>query len=120
MARPKADATTTPPRFPFALLRQVYLPPFQATVDAGVATFMSAFDSLNEVPASANAFTLTQVLRKEWDFKGFVVSDWNSIGELIPQGVAEQRCSRRRQSAPGRRGHGHGEQSLRHHTLRSW
>jgi beta-glucosidase len=73
---------------PVRLLRQVYLPPFQATVDAGVATFMSAFESLNEVPASANAFTLTQVLRKDWDFKGFVVSDWNSIGELIPQGVA--------------------------------
>src|ERR1022692_3486855 len=73
---------------PVRLLRQVYLPPFQATVDAGSATFMSAFEALNEVPASANAFTLTQVLRKEWGFKGFVVSDWNSIGELIPQGVA--------------------------------
>ena len=69
-------------------LRQVYLPPFQATVDAGVASFMSAFETLNTIPASANASTLTQVLRKEWDFKGFVVSDWNSIGELIPQGVA--------------------------------
>jgi beta-glucosidase len=73
---------------PVRLRRQVYLPPFQATVDAGGATFMSAFDALNEVPASANAMTLTQVLRKEWGFKGFVVSDWNSIGELIPHGVA--------------------------------
>lgn len=73
---------------PDRLLRQVYLPPFQATVDAGVATFMSAFEALNEVPASANAFTLTQVLRKEWNFQGFVVSDWNSIGELVPQGIA--------------------------------
>jgi beta-glucosidase len=73
---------------PTRLLRQVYLPPFQATVDAGVATFMSAFEALNEVPASANAFTLTQVLRKEWGFKGFVTSDWGSVGELIPQGVA--------------------------------
>jgi beta-glucosidase len=80
------DYNTT--EIPVRLLRQVYLPPFQATVDAGVATFMSAFNSLNEVPASANTFTLTQVLRKEWGFKGFVVSDWNSIGELIPQGVA--------------------------------
>jgi beta-glucosidase len=70
-------------------LRQVYLPPFQATVDAGAATFMSAFEALNGVPASANAFTLTQVLKKEWDFKGFVTSDWNSIGELVPQGVAK-------------------------------
>ena len=73
---------------PTRLLRQVYLPPFQAAVDAGAATLMSAFESLNEVPATANAFTLTQVLRKEWGFKGFVVSDWNSISELIPQGVA--------------------------------
>ncbi len=73
---------------PVRLLRQVYLPPFKATVDAGGATFMSAFESLNEVPASANAMTLTQVLRKEWDFRGFVVSDWNSIGELVPQGIA--------------------------------
>jgi beta-glucosidase len=77
-----------PVEIPVRLLRQVYLPPFQATVNAGGATFMSAFESLNEVPASANAMTLTQVLRKEWDFKGFVVSDWNSIGELVPQGVA--------------------------------
>ena len=73
---------------PQRLLRQVYLPPFRAAADAGVATFMSAFEALNEVPASANAFTITQVLRKEWDFKGFVVSDWNSIGELVAQGVA--------------------------------
>ncbi len=80
------DYNTT--EIPERLLRQVYLPPFQATVDAGVATFMSAFNSLNEVPTSANAFTLTQVLRKEWGFRGFVTSDWNSIGELIPQGVA--------------------------------
>ncbi len=69
-------------------LRQVYLPPFKATIDAGVASFMSAFETLNTVPASANASTLTQILKKEWAFKGFVVSDWNSIGELIPQGVA--------------------------------
>jgi len=70
------------------LLRQVYLPPFEATLNAGAASFMSAFEALNGVPASANAFTLTQVLRKEWGFKGFVTSDWDSIGELIPQGVA--------------------------------
>jgi len=68
---------------PQRLLRQVYLPPFRAAADAGVATFMSAFEALNEVPASANASTITQVLRQEWDFKGFVVSDWNSIGELV-------------------------------------
>src|SRR5215813_881778 len=74
---------------PDRLLRQVYLPPFQATVEAGTASFMSAFEALNGVPATANAFTLTQILKKEWAFKGFVASDWNSIGELIPQGIAK-------------------------------
>ena len=69
-------------------LREVYLPPFHAAVDEGVATLMSAFNSLNGVPASANQFTLTQVLRNEWGFRGFVVSDWGSVGELIPHGIA--------------------------------
>ncbi len=69
-------------------LRQFYLPPFHAAVEAGVATFMSAFNSLNGLPSTANPFTLKEVLRKEWDFRGFVVSDWNSIGELIPHGIA--------------------------------
>jgi len=69
-------------------LREYYLPPFHAAVEAGTATLMSAFNSLNGVPASANPFTLTEVLRKEWRFKGLVVSDWASIGELVPHGVA--------------------------------
>jgi beta-glucosidase len=69
-------------------LRQFYLPPFHAAVDAGTATLMSAFNSLNAVPSSANPFTLTQVLRKEWGFGGMVVSDWNSIGELVAHGIA--------------------------------
>jgi beta-glucosidase len=69
-------------------LREVYLPPFHAAVDEGVATLMASFNSLNGVPASANAFTLTLVLRGEWDFRGFVVSDWGSVGELIPHGIA--------------------------------
>ena len=73
---------------PERLLRQVYLPPFHAALEAGAATFMSAFNSLNEVPASANPFTLTEILRKEWGFQGFVVSDYNSIRELIPHGIA--------------------------------
>ncbi len=69
-------------------LRQFYLPPFHAAVEAGAATLMSAFNSLNGVPASANPFTLTQVLRKEWGFKGMVVSDWSSVGELVAHGIA--------------------------------
>lgn len=69
-------------------LREFYLPPFHAAVNAGTATLMSAFNTLNGVPASANPFTLTQVLRKEWGFKGFVVSDWSSVGELVAHGIA--------------------------------
>jgi beta-glucosidase len=69
-------------------LRQYYLPPFHAAVEAGAATLMSAFNSLNGVPSTANPFTLKQVLREEWGFRGLVVSDWNAIGELIPHGIA--------------------------------
>jgi beta-glucosidase len=69
-------------------LRQFYLPPFHAAVEAGTASLMSAFNSLNAVPASANPFTLKQVLRKEWGFRGLVVSDWSSVGELVAHGIA--------------------------------
>jgi beta-glucosidase len=69
-------------------LREVYFPPFKAAVDAGVGTFMSAFNDLNGVPASANPFTLTTVLRGEWKFDGFVVSDYESVKELINHGLA--------------------------------
>src|SRR5579859_3836721 len=69
-------------------LREFYLPPFRAAIDAGAPTIMSAFDSLNAVPASANPFTLKQILRKEWGFRGIVDSDWTSIAELIPHGIA--------------------------------
>jgi beta-glucosidase len=63
-------------------LRQVYLEPYRAAVEAGAVTLMSSFNSINGVPASANPFTLTQILRKEWGFDGFVVSDWDAVGEL--------------------------------------
>jgi beta-glucosidase len=69
-------------------LREIYLPPFYAALDEGGASVMSAFNTLDGVPASANPFTLTQVLRSEWRFPGIVVSDWTSIGELIPHGIA--------------------------------
>lgn len=69
-------------------LREIYLPPFHAAVQAGVGTLMSAFEDLNDVPASANYHTLTQILRQEWHFDGFVVSDYNSVHELVPHGIA--------------------------------
>ena len=71
------------------VLREVYLPPFKvAIVKAGAGTTMSAFNELNGVPASANRHSLTEILREEWGFKGFVVSDWNAVGELINHGIA--------------------------------
>jgi beta-glucosidase len=69
-------------------LRQFYLPPFHAAVKAGAASLMSAFNPLNGVPSSANPFTLRQVLRQEWGFRGIVDSDWTSVGELIAHGIA--------------------------------
>ena len=73
---------------PENLLRDLYLAPFQASREAGVATYMSAFNDLNGVPASANAFILRRILRDEWKFDGFVVSDYTAIEELIPHGYA--------------------------------
>jgi beta-glucosidase len=74
---------------PENLLRNVYLPPFRAAVAAGVGTIMSAYMDLNDVPAAANAFLLRDVLRGEWAFRGFVVSDAFSVGNLVTQGFAK-------------------------------
>ena len=72
---------------PASELRNVYLPPFRAAVDAGVATLMAAFSDVNGVPASGNRFLLRDVLRDEWRFPGFVVSDWGSIADLPVHGL---------------------------------
>lgn len=68
-------------------MREVYLPPFKAAVDAGAGTLMSAFEDLSGIPMTANRHLLTEVLRGEWGFDGFVVSDWSSIPEVIAHGV---------------------------------
>ena len=68
------------------LLWEVYLPPFKAAVDAGVATFMNSFNDLNGVPATGNRYLQRDILKGKWSFKGFVVSDWGSIGEMINHG----------------------------------
>jgi beta-glucosidase len=73
---------------PEILLREVYLPPFQAARDAGVATFMTAFNTLNGVPATGNAFLLRQILRDEWRYDGLVVSDYEAVNEMIRHGYA--------------------------------
>ncbi|MBN1887225.1 MAG: beta-glucosidase BglX [Thermoflexales bacterium] len=77
-----------PVYLPEGLLRNIYFPPFEAAVKAGVGTFMSAYMDLNDVPASGNRFLLRQVLRDEWGFEGFVVSDAFAVGSLVTQGFA--------------------------------
>jgi beta-glucosidase len=69
-------------------LRQVYLPPYKAAVEAGAATVMSAFNALNGIPATANPYLLNTVLRQQWGFNGLVVSDYTAIMELLHHGVA--------------------------------
>ena len=69
-------------------LRNVYLPPFEAAAKAGAATFMSSFNDNDGVPSTGNKFILWDVLRGEWGFDGFVVSDWSSINEMVPHGFA--------------------------------
>jgi beta-glucosidase len=72
-------------------LREIYLPPFYAALREGSASLMSSFNTLNGLPATANPFTLTQILRKEWGYPGLVVSDWTSVGELVGHGIARDK-----------------------------
>lgn len=68
---------------------QYYLPPYKAAVDAGVGSIMSSFNEVDGIPATANKFLLTDVLRKQWGFKGFVVSDYTSVSEMINHGIGD-------------------------------
>ncbi|NML57077.1 beta-glucosidase BglX [Chryseobacterium cheonjiense] len=70
-------------------LNETYLPPFKAAAEAGVATFMNSFNDINGIPATANKYILRDLLKGKWNFKGFVVSDWGSIGEMVPHGYAK-------------------------------
>ena len=79
-------ATTSIPEIE---LRNVYLPPFRAAIAAGVRTLMPSFSELNGVPATGNDFLLRQVLRDEWGFEGFVISDWDSVRQLCIHGLTE-------------------------------
>ncbi|PKP44531.1 MAG: beta-glucosidase BglX [Bacteroidetes bacterium HGW-Bacteroidetes-13] len=71
------------------MLWETYLPPFKATIDAGVATFMNSFNDLNGIPATGNAYLQREILKGKWNYSGFVVSDWGSIGEMVNHGYAE-------------------------------
>ena len=81
------DYATT--NIPETKLRNVYLRPFKAAADAGVASVMTSFSDLNGIPATGNEFLLRQVLREEWQFDGFVVSDWDSVRQLQIHGLTE-------------------------------
>ncbi|MCT2560319.1 glycoside hydrolase family 3 N-terminal domain-containing protein [Chryseobacterium herbae] len=70
-------------------LHETYLPPFKAAANAGVATFMNSFNDINGIPATANQYIQRELLKGKWNYKGFVVSDWGSIGEMIPHGYAK-------------------------------
>lgn len=69
-------------------LRDVYLPPFKAAIDEGVATFMTSFNEVDGIPASGSTYLLTDILRDNWGFDGFVVTDYTSINEMVPHGYA--------------------------------
>ena len=71
------------------VLREVYLPPYKAAIDAGAETVMTSFNEIDGVPATGNKYLMTDILRKEWNFDGFVVTDYTSIMEMIAHGVAE-------------------------------
>lgn len=70
------------------MLYETYLPPFKAALDAGAATFMNSFNDLNGIPATGNRFLQRDILKGQWKFKGFVVSDWGSVGEMVNHGYA--------------------------------
>lgn len=72
-------------------LWEVYLPPFKAAVDAGAATFMNSFNDLNGVPATGNPYLQRDILKGQWNFQGFVVSDWGSIGEMVAHGFVKNK-----------------------------
>jgi beta-glucosidase len=72
-------------------LHNIVLPPFKATVDAGIKTFMNSFNDLNGIPATADAYLQRKILKGDWGFDGFVVSDWGSTREMIDHGYAKDR-----------------------------
>ena len=71
------------------MLWETYLPPFKAALDAGAATFMNSFNDINGIPATGNAHLQRDILKGKWNFQGFVVSDWGSIGEMVAHGYSK-------------------------------
>ncbi len=104
------DYATT--NIPDTKLRNVYFRPFKAAVDAGVSTLMTSFSDLNGIPATGNSYILDDVLRGEWGFEGFVVSDWDSIRQLQIHGLTENDRESAYEASYRRRRHGDGRRCL--------
>lgn len=81
------------------MLHEIYLPPFKAAADAGAATFMNSFNDLNGIPATGNKYLQRDLLKRDWKFKGFVVSDWGSVGEMINHGFSKDNYEAAMQAA---------------------
>lgn len=81
------------------MLHEIYLPPFKAAADAGAATFMNSFNDLNGIPATGNRYLQRDILKRDWKFKGFVVSDWGSVGEMINHGFSKDNYEAAMQAA---------------------
>jgi beta-glucosidase len=75
------------------MLWETYLPPFKAALDAGAATFMNSFNDLNGIPATGSAYLQRDILKGKWGFRGFVVSDWGSIGEMVAHGYVKDKSA---------------------------
>lgn len=73
------------------VLHEIYLRPFKAALEAGVGTFMNSFNEIDGTPATGNSYLVQETLKGEWGFRGFVVSDWNSIGEMVNHGIAKDK-----------------------------
>ncbi len=82
-------------------LREVYLPPYKAAIDAGAATVMTSFNEFDGVPVTASKFLLQDILREEWGFNGMVVSDWASVPEMVIHGSANDTCDAAKQAIEG-------------------
>jgi beta-glucosidase len=85
-----------------------YFPPYKAAVDAGVGSVMASFNEIDGIPATANKWLLTDVLRNQWGFKGFIVSDYTGLSEMINHGMGDLQTVSARALDAGL-GYGHGE-----------
>ena len=101
-------------------LRNVVLPPFKAAAEAGAATFMNAFNEIAGIPSTGNAHLQRDILKGEWGFQGFVVSDWGSIGEMVAARLLGEPRAGRPAGDHRRERHGHGGAGVRRAPRAPW